>query len=141
MFYLYVALVLLGKIIFGGYFIMNAYNHFKNHKGLGMYAVSKGVPEKLANWAVFVSGVMLLLGGLGVLLGFYVEIALLLLALFLIGVSFQMHQFWKVEDPMQKMGEQVNFYKNMALLGALFLIFTSTASVSVVDIFRAVFHF
>ncbi len=139
MFYLYIALVLLGKIIFGGYFIMNAYSHFKNHKGLGMYAVSKGVPEKLANSAVFLSGVMLLLGGVGIVLGLYIEIALLILAVFLIGVSFQMHQFWKIEDPMQKMGEQINFYKNMALVGALFLIFTNSAGFTLVEIFRAVF--
>ena len=139
MFYLYVALVLLGKFIFGGYFIMNAYNHFKNHKGMGMYAISKGMPESLANSAVFITGVMLLLGGLGIILGLYVEIAMLILAVFLVGVSFQMHQFWKVEDPMQKMSEQVNFYKNMALVGALFLIFTNSAGISLIEIFTAVF--
>lgn len=139
MFYLYIALVLIGKVVFGGYFIMNAYNHFKNHKGLGMYAVAKGVPEKLANSAVFLTGVMLLLGGVGILLGIYVEIALLILAVFLIGVSFQMHQFWKVEDPMQKMGEQINFFKNMALLGAILLIFTESSGVPLTEIFHAVF--
>jgi len=28
-----------------------------------------------------------------------------------------MHDFWRIEDPMQRMGEQINFTKNLALLG------------------------
>ena len=30
-----------------------------------------------------------------------------------------MHDFWTIEDPMRRMGEQVNFAKNVALLGAV----------------------
>jgi hypothetical protein len=29
-----------------------------------------------------------------------------------------MHRFWDVEDPMQRMGERVNFNKNIALIGS-----------------------
>lgn len=28
-----------------------------------------------------------------------------------------MHDFWRVQDAQQRMGEQVNFFKNLALLG------------------------
>jgi hypothetical protein len=28
-----------------------------------------------------------------------------------------MHDFWRVEDAQQRMGEQINFLKNVALLG------------------------
>lgn len=55
---------------------------------------------------------------MGILLGVYVELAVLALALFFVPVSFKMHNFWAVQDPQQKMAEMVNFLKNMALLGA-----------------------
>lgn len=106
---------------------MNGYNHLKNVNSLVGYAKSKNVPY--AKEGVLISGIMLLLGGLGILLWIYVPIAVLLLAAFLIVVTFKMHQYWKVTDPMQRMGEHVNFYKNLALLGAvLLLLFIPIAS-------------
>jgi putative oxidoreductase len=36
-----------------------------------------------------------------------------------------MHPFWKVQDPMAKMGEMVNFTKNLALLGAVAMFLAS----------------
>lgn len=61
---------------------------------------------------------LILLGGLSVLLGFWPYIGLLLIVIFLLGTTPKMHDFWSVSDPMTKMGEQVNFMKNVALLGA-----------------------
>jgi len=113
-------LFVLGRILLGGYFIKNAYNHFKNNQMLSGYAGSKGVP--VPKLAVFVTGAMLLLGGAGVLLGVYVEYSVALLALFLVGVTFMMHRYWEISDPMQRMGENVNFYKNLGLLGAVLML-------------------
>lgn len=83
---------------------------------LAGYAKSKNVP--LPKVAVLVSGLLMLLGGLGVLFGMYVQWSLALIAIFLLVVSFAVHNFWAVEDPTAKMGDTVNFSKNMALLGA-----------------------
>ncbi len=117
-------LFLLGRILFGGYFIMNGYNHFKNLSGTTGYAQSKGVPSP--KLAVIVTGLLLVLGGLGIVFGVFPRLAVLLLELFLIPVTFKMHQYWKISDPMQKMGEQINFNKNIALIGAtLIFLFVS----------------
>ena len=80
------------------------------------YAASKGVPSP--SLAVVGSGLLILLGGLGVLLGVYTQISLWLIIIFLVPVSFKMHNFWTVAEPQAKMMEQVNFMKNMALVGA-----------------------
>jgi putative oxidoreductase len=61
---------------------------------------------------------LLLVGGLSILLGAYPTVGVASLALFLIPTTYMMHAFWKVQDPMAKMGEKVNFTKNVALLGA-----------------------
>ena len=109
-------LFLIGRIIYGGFFIYNGINHFENSAMLTGYATSKGVP--MAKQSVYFTGILLLLGGAGMILGIYVKLAVLCLAAFLIPVSFMMHAFWKITDPGQKAMEKVQFTKNMALLGA-----------------------
>lgn len=113
-------LFLVGRFLFGGYFIMSGFNHFRKMGMMKGYASSNGVP--MAGWAVAITGLMILLGGLGILLGVYIQLSILLLAIFLIFVTFKMHNFWAVTDPNTKMMETVNFYKNMALLGAVLMI-------------------
>ena len=99
---------------------MNGLNHFMKMGMMKNYASSKGVP--VAGLAVGVTGLMILLGGLGILLGVYVQFSVLLLVIFLIFVTFKMHNFWAITEPNMKMMETVNFYKNMALLGAVLMI-------------------
>jgi hypothetical protein len=41
--------------------------------------------------------------------------------IFILGVSFGIHNFWKVQDQQAKIGEMTNFLKNMALLGFLLM--------------------
>jgi uncharacterized membrane protein YphA (DoxX/SURF4 family) len=112
--------LLIGRIIFGGYFIYSGFGHFRNTKMLTGYAKSKSVPMPEA--AVLVGGAMMLLGGLGVLFGVYMQWALALIAIFLLVVSFAMHAFWNDKDPTAKMGNQINFSKNIALLGAALML-------------------
>jgi putative oxidoreductase len=45
-----------------------------------------------------------------------------LLVVFLIPVSFAMHPFWTVQDPMMHAAQLAHFMKNVALLGAALLI-------------------
>jgi putative oxidoreductase len=67
------------------------------------------------------TGVILLVGGLSMLLGVYPVVGIVLLIIFLLGVSFQMHNFWKVTDAQMKQIDMINFTKNMALVGALLM--------------------
>ncbi len=109
-----------GRILFGGYFLYNGYNHFANAGMMAGYAQSKGVPSAKA--AVLGAGVLLTVGGISVLLNIYTTVGLGALALFLMPVSLMMHPFWKVQDPGARMGEMINFTKNLALLGAVFVL-------------------
>jgi uncharacterized membrane protein YphA (DoxX/SURF4 family) len=111
----------IGRVIFGLYWLQAAYNHFKNVGMLSGYAASKGVP--MAKAGVIVSGVLALIGGLGIIAGLYVNLALSCLIVFLIPVTLMIHNFWKDTDPNQKMSNQINFFKNMALLAALLMLF------------------
>ena len=113
-------LFVLGRILLGGYFIMSGFNHFKNHAALSGYAQSKGVP--MAKLSVWVTGLMMLIGGFGILLGAWVNLSIALLALFLLSAAFMMHPYWKATDEMSRMNDRINFMKNLALAGAILML-------------------
>ncbi len=113
-------LFVLGRILMGGYFIMSGYNHFKNLEGYTGYAASKGVP--MARQSVILTGLMLTLGGLGIVFGVYIGLSVFLLVAFLVSTLVKMHRYWEVADPMAKMGERINFYKNIGLIGGLLML-------------------
>ena len=115
---------LIGRIIFGGYFIMGGLNHFAKLDFMSGYAKAKGAPAP--KLAVRGSGMLLILGGLSMLLGVVPVIGIILLLIFLLSVTPVMHAFWKVDDPMARMGEMVNFMKNTALFGALLMMLAIT---------------
>jgi putative oxidoreductase len=108
--------LLIGRILFGGFFIMSGINHFQNLVMMSGYAQSKNVPY--ARLAVIVTGLMLVVGGASVLLGIVPIVGLIVLILFLLSTLITMHDFWNMKDPQQRAAEQVNFLKNVALIGA-----------------------
>jgi putative oxidoreductase len=113
-------LVLVGRILFSVVFLMSAIGHFKQREAMVPYARSQGAPAP--ELMVPLTGVMLLLGGLSVLLGFYARAGAWLLVVFLIPTSFFMHRFRGVQDKMQAQNQQAHFMKNMGLAGAALMI-------------------
>jgi len=83
-------------------------------------AAAHGVP--LASILVQVSGLIALAGGLSVATGYKARIGAWLLALFLVPVTFIMHNFWTVQDPATAQLQQIMFLKNISMLGGAFLI-------------------
>ena len=108
-------LLLLGRVLFGGYFLFSGLNHFIGLNAMAGYAATKGVP--MPHLAVAFSGALLVLGGLSILLGFLPRVGLTLIVLFLVPVTLVMHNFWTVGDPQARMLEMTNFLKNVGLLG------------------------
>jgi putative oxidoreductase len=118
-------LFLIGRIFFGALFILNGIDHLLHNTKMALYAQSKNVP--MPRIAVFVTGIMIIFGGLGIILGIYTKLAVLLLVLFLAGTLYKVHAFWREEDPTKYAMEKVQFLKNLALLGAC-LMFLSILS-------------
>ncbi len=113
-------LFLIGRILYAFIFLMSGLGHLMRLEQMAQYAQAKGVPAP--KLAVAGTGVLLLLGGLSVLLGFYPTIGLILLILFLGPTTLVMHRFWDINDPMQRQMEMINFNKNLALLGAALML-------------------
>ncbi|MBV9762447.1 MAG: DoxX family protein [Acidobacteriaceae bacterium] len=110
------AAFLLGRVVFGGFFLYSGINHFKQKQALAQYAASKDVPYPEA--AVTASGVALAAGGASIILGVKPQFGSLAILGFLAVASPTFHHFWSVEDPQQQQNEMIHFSKNIALLGA-----------------------
>jgi putative oxidoreductase len=110
------ALFVLGRVMFGGYFVYNGVNHFRNQEGMSQYAGAKGVPA--AEAVIPATGALLIAGGLSIVTGVKPRLGLASIMGFLIPVTLQMHRFWEEKDPQQRTNESVHFAKNLALVGA-----------------------
>lgn len=111
-----------GRIIVGVYFLMSAYNHILKGGDMVGYAASKHVPSPKI--AIVGSGILLLLGGLSVLSGIFIGWGIGALLVFMVPVTFTMHNYWKETDPIMKMNQRISFMKNMAIIGFLLMAFS-----------------
>ncbi len=106
---------LAGRIVLGAYYLWGASHHFLDHAALTQYTRMKGVP--LPGLAVTGAGVLLLIGGITLLLGWQPRIGVAALVVFFLGVTPNMHDFWAV-DAAQKAFQLANFTKNFALMAS-----------------------
>lgn len=110
------ALFFLGRTIFGGFFLYNGINHFRETDALAQYASAKNLPEP--ETMVMASGAAMILGGASIILGLKPRLGTLAVMGFLATASPLFHDFWTARDPQQKQNDLIQFSKNMALLGA-----------------------
>ena len=109
---------LIGRIFFSLIFLQTAFNHFSG-KSIS-YAASQNVP--LASLLVPVSGVIAILGGASIVLGYKARLGAWLIVLFLVPVTLMMHNFWTITDPMMRQTQMAMFMKNISMLGGALLI-------------------
>jgi putative oxidoreductase len=107
---------LIGRILFGGYFVHAGINHFLQTKNVAQYAGAKGVP--MPDVAVQATGALMVTGGMSIVLGLKPKYGAAAIVAFLAAVSPWIHDFWQHEDPQRRQAEMVNFTKNLAMLGA-----------------------
>jgi len=110
--------VVLGRAFFSAIFIMSGATHF-SQQTIG-YAASHGVP--MPGVLVPLAGIIAMLGGLSILFGYYARIGAWLIVVFLVPVTLAMHAFWAIPDPMMARMQQIEFMKNLAMLGGALLI-------------------
>jgi putative oxidoreductase len=106
---------LLARVLFGGVLAFMGLNHFSGVEQMSGYAEMKGIPAPA--FSVVASGVVLVLGGVGIVLGVAPVLAAGALAAFLLVSAVTMHDFWAVPDD-QAEDEMTGFLKNVALAGS-----------------------
>ncbi len=117
----------LARFFFSFIFLVSSVNLFSI--AAVEYARGQGVPNP--GLLVPLSGTLALVGGISVLVGYRARIGALLLILFLLPVTFAMHDFWNIADPQLSQIEQIHFLKNLSMLGgALMILYFGAGPVS-----------
>ena len=109
----------IGRILLSMIFVMSAVNKVLNWDKTIEKMTSEGmefVPVLLLGAIAFE-----FFGGLSVALGCWARLGACMLIVFLIPTTLIFHDFWTYEGQQQQM-QMINFMKNLAILGGLFLV-------------------
>ncbi len=98
-------------------FISGGANNFLHPERIAPKVASVGVSE--AKQASALHGALMLLGGILLALDIMPRLAALLLAGALVPTTLVGHPFWKEENPANRANQQIQFFKNLAMLGGL----------------------
>lgn len=112
-------LVVIGRVLLALMFIMAGLSKLGDIPGTAGYIASGGLPMATA-LAVLV-GLLELLGGVALAVGFHARWAALALGLFTLVASVLFHKFWAVPAD-QAFVQQLMFMKNLAVAGGMFVV-------------------
>lgn len=127
-------LVVVGRVLLALMFILAGFSKLGNIEGTAGYIASGGLP--MASVLAVVVGLLELVGGLAIAVGFQARWAALALGLFTIAASLLFHKFWAVPAE-QVMVQQLMFMKNLSVAGGLFIVAALGAGPASLDARRA----
>jgi uncharacterized membrane protein YphA (DoxX/SURF4 family) len=117
--------LLIARILFAFMFVISGINHLTKTDAMTGYAQFKKVPA--AKLAVQLSGVLMMLGGLSIILGVYLDLGAIVLAVILVAMAVKMHDFWAA-DAASKQTEMIGFLKNISMAGGALFMFAIAAT-------------
>jgi len=110
---------LIGRILLAILFIHSGFGKINGFEGTAGYIASKGLPLPQVLTAIAI--VIELGGGLAVLIGWKTRWVALTLIVFMLVITPVFHNFWSVPAA-AAMEQQINFMKNVSILGGIFLL-------------------
>ncbi len=109
--------------------IGNKIPQFNNVVG---YMTKEGVPA--ANFMLIGAIVFLIVGGLSIVVGYKARIGAALLFTFLVLATYFFHDFWTYPaDSQDYQMQMIQFMKNLALMGAMLIIFANGSGAGSLD--------
>jgi len=110
---------LLGRVFFAIVFLVQGTYGFSDE--MIADAVKKGVP--MAEMTLPLWGMITILGGISILLGLKTKIGCWVLIISLIPLTFGVHTFWNATNGFAERMHTLCFWKNLALMGALLMMY------------------
>ena len=115
------AAALVGRILLALIFLTSGFSKITGFEGTVKYIASKELP--LPQIGAIIAIVVELGGGLLLAIGFKARWAALALAIFTLAAGILFHNYWDIADAAQRMGQQINFWKNVAITGGMLMVF------------------
>ncbi|MGX5843138.1 DoxX family protein [Mesorhizobium sp. ArgA1] len=117
--------ILLGRVLLAAIFLLSGFGKLTAIAGTAGYFGSLGLP--LPTVTAIVVGLIELVGGLAILVGFQTRIVAWVLAIFTVATGLVAHMNWA--DQMQ----MINFLKNLAITGGFLVLASSGAGAYSID--------
>ena len=115
------AAALVGRIMLALIFITSGFQKIGGFEGTVGYIASKHLP--LPQVGAIIAIVCELGGGILLAIGFKARWAGLVLAIFTLAAGIFFHNYWDLTDAADKMANQINFWKNVAISGGMLMVF------------------
>jgi len=112
---------LIGRVLLVALFLLSGSGKIPNFAGTAAYIASKGLPLPTLGTAIAIVmevGVALL-----VLVGWKARAAALALAVFTVVAGVLFHTYWADADAVTRMGDFINFWKNVSIAGGFLMVF------------------
>lgn len=121
--------LLIGRILLGWIFVRSGYGKLFNVEAVANSFPLRGLPSSLAYIAVPFE----FFGGIALILGFATRYVILGFVIFMLVATFSSHRYWEFADAAARRIQDSNFYKNTAMLGGFFFLFSCGAGRLSVD--------
>lgn len=124
------AAALAGRILIALIFVVSGFGKIGGFEGTAGYIAAKGLPMPEVLTALTIA--LELGGGILLVIGYKVRIVSILFFLWLIPTTFIFHKFWGI-DAAQVQAQQINFMKNVSIMGAMLYVFAFGAGAYSLD--------
>jgi len=109
----------IGRVLLASLFVISGLLKITAFSGVVGYMSSLGIP--FATFAVLVTILVEVGGGLAIMTGWNARPAALVVALFTVGATLAAHRFWQA-DPASVQDQLNHFLKNISIIGALLML-------------------
>lgn len=114
-------LLLFGRIMLGWIFMRSGYGKIFDIAAVGATFPARGIPA----WMAYVSVPAEFFGGIALIVGFATRYVAIILFIFTVVATFSSHRYWDFTDPAVRRVQDVNFWKNISILGGILVAFVS----------------
>ena len=113
-----------GRALLGLYFFVPGLSKVFSFEATSTYMAEHDVP--LIPVALVVTILLQLGGGVSLMIGYRTQLVAAVLAALTLVINIFMHNFWVMEDGMERAHEMQNFIKNLAIMAGLLALAGST---------------
>lgn len=124
--------LLIGRLAIGALFLPTGLRKLMDPAAFAHYLEPKGLPGPLIGWAVLGAAVEFF-ATLAIVVGFQTRVAALLLTFFALMAAYLGHQYWLIDDAVQRQQQFIHFWKDIAIAGGLLFLFVRGAGPLSID--------
>ncbi len=115
-------MLLIGRILLGWIFVRSGYGKLFDIAGYAAGFPPRGLPYFMA----YISVPVEFFGGLALIFGLATRYVSVIMMVFMVVATLSSHRYWEFTGPAQRV-QEMNFYKNMSMLGGFFFLFVTGA--------------